>query len=126
MGIILIFYSVVHATEDPTRFHDWYGIDDNDQKKIVGFSGTDSVTLTVYIDDQMITRLKFDPKRKVERAEFDDRTYRGMNYESLYGYDHWIRKMIRHYNLKIWFEGEPKYEIFSLHGFSKAVNWLTK
>lgn len=126
LAIILSICSVAHATDDTLRFNDWYGIHNGAQKQIVCFAGSDSFTLTIYVDEQDITRLKFTPSLKIEHAEFDHRTYNGMNYNSLYGYDHWIRKMKKHYDLRIWFEGHERYEIFSLRGVSKAINWLYK
>ena len=100
---------------------------DNNGKKVIStYSGVNDVMLSIYIDEQDIFRLQFDPTRKIKIAKFDNRLYREMNFDSLYGYDHWIRKMKKRYRLQVWFEGESRYEEFSLKGFGKAVNWLYK
>ena len=128
---IILFLTLIllcsSAYADELEFGDWYGVyDSQGDKNLVVYSGSGDITLTVYVDEQLITRLQFSPKRKVRLATFDGKTYRGMNYNSLFGYDHWIRKMKKHYRLRVWFKDEERYELFSLKGFSKAVNWLYK
>jgi hypothetical protein len=120
--LILLFPNASRANE--IEFGEWYGVYENGRKQIVCFSGSNTVTLTVYVDYQQITRLSFNPEKEVRIATFDDKIYRGMNYHSLYGYDHWIRKMIKHRFLRVWFKGEKECEVFPLKGLSKAVNWL--
>jgi hypothetical protein len=113
------------AQANELEFGEWYGVfDEGGNKKLVGSSGSGDITLTVYVDEQLITRLKFNPKRSVRLATFDGKRYRGMNFQSLYGYDHWIRRMKKHYNLRVWFEQDEKCEVFSLNGFSKGIRWL--
>ena len=120
---LLICVPAAHSQE--IEFGEWFGVyDDNGNKNLVGFSDTDDVTLTIYVDKQLITRLQFNPGRSVRLATFDGKRIRGMNFNSLYGYDHWIRRMIKHYNLRIWFEKDKNCEVFSLKGFSKGVRWL--
>jgi hypothetical protein len=115
------------AEDDVLEFGEWYGTYDEAGKKIiVGYSGSGDVTLTIYVDKRYFTHLKFSPEKQITRATFDHKTYRGMNYNTLHGYDHWIRRMKKHYRLRVWFKGEKQFEIFSLKGFSKAVNWLHK
>lgn len=121
----LIFLCVPTAQANEIEFGEWYGVyDEGGNKKLIGYSGSGDISLEICVDEQLITRLKFDPERSVRLATFDHKRYRGMNFKSLYGYDHWIRRMIKHYNLQIWFEKDERSEVFSLIGFSKAVRWL--
>jgi hypothetical protein len=107
------------------EFGKWYGtFDENGKKQIVTFSGVNDIMLTVYVDKQEIFRLQFYPERKVKLATFDHKRMMGMNFNSLYGYDHWIQRMKRYYRMQVWFEGDKSYEEFSLKGFGKAINWL--
>jgi hypothetical protein len=126
--VILVFsvlFLFVSAQASEVEFRDWYGtFDDNGRKMIVSFSGSDNTMLSVYIDKHDIFRLHFYPERKVRLATFDHKRMRGMNFNSLYGYDHWIKRMKKYYRMQVWFEGEKRYEQFSLKGFGKAVNWL--
>lgn len=127
--VILVFSFLFLCTNAGAEreFGDWYGtFDESGKKIIVGFSGTDDVTLTVYVDKQYITHLKFEPEKKVRYATFDGKTYRGMNYNHLFGYDHWIRRMKKHYRLRVWFINQHQPEEFSMKGFSKAIDWLYK
>lgn len=128
MKYVILFFALIilcpSANADSLEFKDWFGIfDDKGNKNIVGFSGSDKITLTVYVDEQYITRLQFNPGKKIRLVTFDGRTYK-MNYNSLFGYEHWIKKMKKHYRMRVWFEGEERCEIFSLKGFAKAANWL--
>ncbi len=119
----LVFSSAAFATE--IEFGDWYGvIDEQGNKKLVGYSGTEEVMLTIYVDDKLITRLEFYPKRKIRLATFDHKRMRGMNFNSLYGFDHWIRPMKKYYRMQVWFGKDKRYEVFSLKGVAKGVNWL--
>ena len=135
MKYILIFLGIVLYTflllnnncySSEVEFKEWYGIYENGQKMIVTYSGSGDSMLFVYIDKQNFFRLKFQPSKKIKVATFDNKQYRGMNFNSLYGYDHWIVRMKRHYFLRVWFDGEKKPELFPLKGFSNAVNWLYK
>lgn len=114
----------IPALANEIEFGDWYGVYDNGQKTLIGFSGSDDVSLTIYVDDQYFTRLKFSPPRRVRIATFDHKRKRGMRYDHLYGYDHWIRPMKKAYRMQVWFENDRKYEVFSLKGFSKGIRWL--
>ena len=126
LAFLLGILAVVTAEGAELEFGDWYGVEENGEKKLVGFSGTDQVMLTIYVDKQLITRLEFSPARKIRLATFDHKTFRGMNYNSWYGYDHWIRRMKKYYNMRIWFEKDQRCEIFRLNGVSKGINWLHK
>ncbi|MDX1702412.1 MAG: hypothetical protein R3250_17420 [Melioribacteraceae bacterium] len=123
----LFFLCTAAQGTDEVEFRDWYGVyGDDGRKYIATFSGESGTELRVFIDNQNIHRLKFEPARKIKLAKFDHRQYRSMNFNSLYGYDHWIRKMKKHYRLQVWFEGEKRSEEFSLKGFYKAERWLFK
>jgi hypothetical protein len=123
---LLICVPTVQSQDlEELEFGEWFGVyDEAGDKNLVGFSGSDDVTLTIYVDKQLITRLQFNPEKKVRLATFDGKKIRGMNFNSLYGYDHWIRRMIKHYRMYIWFENDQDYEVFSLKGFSKGIRWL--
>jgi len=121
---LIICCSAVSA-EGAAEFGEWYGVYDNfDQKMLVVYSGEEDTSLIVYVDEQLITRLKFEPPKQIALATFDHREYKNMNYDSLFGYDPWVKRMVKHYRLQIWFVGQEKYEEFSLKGFSKAIRWL--
>jgi hypothetical protein len=121
----LLIIPIAHANE--IEFGDWYGIYDNaGNKNIVAYSGSNEFSLTIYIDDQDIHRLKFDPPIEVSLATFNHKRFNSMNFQSLYGYEHWIKRMIKYYNLQVWFVGDETYEVFSLKGFTKAEKWLNK
>ena len=127
IGIILYTLLLLHNNGfcgEEVEFRDWYGVYENGQKMLATYSGDDSTMLFVYIDKENYFRLKFQPSKKVKVATFDGKQYRGMNFGHLYGYDHWIMRMKRHHFLRVWFVGEKRPYIFSLNGFSKAVNWL--
>ena len=123
--IFTFFICVSTAHSQDMKFGKWVGTYDEDgNKNLVGSSKTDNVTLTIYVDKQLITRLQFNPERKIRVATFDGKRIRGMNFDSLYGYDHWIRRMIKYYNMQVWFKGDKKPEVFKLKGISKGVRWL--
>ena len=134
--LLLIICNRASCSEEIEKFGDWYGIYKNDQKQITTLSKSKKTTLTIYIDKQLITCLKFSPDRKFYLATFDGKSYRNMNYNR-FGYGHWIKKMKKYYKLKVWFEHEKgiikkhvkgckekQIEEFSLKGFSKAIRWL--
>lgn len=119
---LLICCSAAYA--DELEFGEWYGVyDENGNKNLVGYSGKDDIMLTIYVDKQLITRLRFGTNKKITRALFDWKEY-PITYTSLYGYDHWIRRMKKHYRMVVWFEGNNEPDIYSLKGFSKGINWL--
>lgn len=119
---LFILCSPVYA--DEIEFGEWYGIYNEDgQKELVGFSGRNDIMLIVYVDDQLITRLRFNADQKITKALFDGKEY-PINYKSLYGYDHWIRRMKKHYRMMVWFDGNSRPDVYNLKGFSKGINWL--
>ena len=70
---------------DEIEFGDWYGVYDNfDNKMVVVYSGEEDISLVVYVDEDMITRIKFEPPRQIALATFDHREYKNMNYDSLF------------------------------------------
>lgn len=126
---ILCFLCLVLCTStaiaNEMEFGEWYGVrDEHGNKQLVGYSGSDKVMLVIYVDKQLITRLDFQPKRKIRLATFDHKHIRSMNFNSLYGYDHWIKRMKKYYRMRVWFGNDKRCEIFSLNGVSKGVNWL--
>ena len=121
--LVMLLICVYGITAEGAEFGRWQG-HGTDQKTLVGYSHSKKVQLMIWIDDDQIFRLKFSPERKIRLATFDDKRIRGMTFTSLYGYDHWIKRMIRHRHLRIWFENDKNYEYFSLKGFSKGVQWL--
>jgi hypothetical protein len=124
-SLIFLYVPVVQA--DEFKFGDgvWNGyFDKKGNKNLVGHSKSGNVALSIYVDEQLITRLQFEPTRPIRVAKFDHKQFRGMNFQSLYGYDHWIRRMIKHYNMQVWFKGDKNPEVFSLKGFSKGIRWL--
>ena len=106
--------------QDELEFGDWYGVYDETGKKYVAtFSGENGTELRIFIDNHNIHRLQFHPGRKIRLAKFDGHHYRSMNFNSLYGYDHWIRKMKKRHRLQVWFENEKRSEEFSLKDSTK-------
>jgi len=113
------------VTAEAAEFGKWRGIEDhNGKKSIVGWSVSGKAMVVIWIDEDLIFRLKFHPERKLRLATFDNKHIRGMTFNSLYGYDHWIKRMIKHRHMRIWFEKDKKYEYFSLNKFSKAIRWI--
>lgn len=124
----LFFCCSTADAKDTKEFGEWYGIYDNmDNKMLIVYAeGEDDLRpqLVVYVDSDMITRIKFEPPRQIALVKFDHKEYRNMNYNSLFGYDPWVKRMIKYYKMQVWFVGSEKYEVFSLKGFSKAIRWL--
>ncbi len=127
LTVAFLALCAVAKGSDEAEFNEWFGVHDAvGDKYIATFSGSQNYELQVFIDDKNIHRLRFHPKKKIRLATFDHRHYTSMNFNSLYGFDHWIRRMKKHYRLQVYFEGEDRYEVFSLKGFYKAERWLFK